>query len=342
MTGQPVGATFEDFTLGQRILHAGARTIGEGDASLHTALTGARGLLNSSDMGAALCGLTRRPMDCWLTFNLAFGLTVREISAGAIANLGYAEVIFASPLFAGDTIRCESEVIGLRPTSAGDRGIVYVRSVCRKADGALVLSWIRWVMLPRRTRGVLEMITTLPTLQSHINEAKLTSQCHVQPADVARICELSGSTYLWDDYQPGMEITHALRMTVTETEHMSATRLCQNLAQVHYASSSSEDKPLVYGGHVISLCQALAREGLENMLHHMAIHSGSHLRPVVAGSILSARTEVVSKSPLPERVDLGVLRLRLLGFACPADSTESELVLELDCSAVIPRKQTTA
>jgi len=84
------GNFFEDFRLGQRIVHATPRTATEGDVALYTGLYGTRFAVNSSDPFAASIGLPRAPLDDMLAFHLVFGKTVPDVSLNAIANLGYA------------------------------------------------------------------------------------------------------------------------------------------------------------------------------------------------------------------------------------------------------------
>jgi 2-methylfumaryl-CoA hydratase len=74
---------------------------------------------------------------------------------------------------------------------------------------------------------------------------------------------------LWESYAAGDRINHLLGMTIEEADHMSATRLYQNNARPHFDAlamrSSGTGRRLVYGGHVISVCRALAYDGLENV-----------------------------------------------------------------------------
>ena len=134
------GRFFEDFALGETIAHATPRTVTEGDASLYTALYGSRFAVQSSDAFARAVGYERAPIDDLLVFHIVFGKTVPDISLNAVANLGYAEGRFLEPVFPGDTLSATSQVIGLKQTSAGDSGIVYVRSTGRNQHGRTVLS----------------------------------------------------------------------------------------------------------------------------------------------------------------------------------------------------------
>ncbi len=91
------GNFFEDFSLGQEIVHATPRTVSEGDASLYTALYGTRFAVHSSDMFAMSLGFEAAPIDDMLAFHVVFGKTVPDISLNAVANLGYAAGRLAHP-----------------------------------------------------------------------------------------------------------------------------------------------------------------------------------------------------------------------------------------------------
>ena len=346
MTDQPdQGPWFDDFALGQHIVHAIPRTVSEGEAAVYFALTGARSPIASADETARLCGLPQRPLDYWLLFNLAFGKTVREISANAIANLGYAELRFLAPAFAGDTLRCESDVIGLRVTSKGDAGIVYVRSTCLNQRDEQILTWVRWVLLPRREVKRPRPDPEVPDLAVAVAPDQICCPLGLgDRATVNRWCEATGSARLWEDYKPGQLIVHPMAMKVEESDHMSATRLYQNLAQVHFIRGANQSPPLVYGGHVISLCQALAHDGLENLIHPVAVNAGRHRAPVRAGDELRAVTRIVDRYPVPDRSDIAAIRLRMLGLrnlsahtAAAVEPDDPNVVLDLDYTAVIPR-----
>ena len=84
------GNYFEDFWIGQEMVHATPRTVTEGDVSLYTALYGSRFAVHSSDVLAGDLGLAGAPVDDLLVFHVVFGKTVSEVSLNAVANLGYA------------------------------------------------------------------------------------------------------------------------------------------------------------------------------------------------------------------------------------------------------------
>ena len=119
------GNFFEDYRLGQTLVHAVPRTVTEGDRALYAALYPTRFALYSSDAFARACGLPRSPIEDLAAFHIVFGRTVPDVSLNAVANLGYAEGRFLQPVYPGDTLTATSEVIGLRETSSrqGRRGL---------------------------------------------------------------------------------------------------------------------------------------------------------------------------------------------------------------------------
>jgi 2-methylfumaryl-CoA hydratase len=144
------GYFFEDYTVGQHFVHAIPRTLTHGDTALYQALTGSRNPLHCSEPFARALGYPSTPVDDLLVFHIAFGKTVPDISYNAVANLGYAECRFVQPVYVGDTLRAESEVVGLKGNSNGKTGVVYVRSNCYNQRDEVVLTWVRWVMVHRR------------------------------------------------------------------------------------------------------------------------------------------------------------------------------------------------
>jgi 2-methylfumaryl-CoA hydratase len=345
MTALPRGNFLEDFKPGRTIRHGTPRTVTDGDIAVYMALTGSREAAQSADTTAKLCGLTRRPLDDWLVFNIAFGKTVGDISHNAIANLGYAEVRFLRPVFAGSTLRSETMVIGLREINTRNAGIVHVRSTCLDETDTPVLSWVRWVMVPKQADGRRIDTQVAPELLPLIPPQDIESHARLGSANALRAwCQATASTKLWDDYALGDGIDHPSGMTIEEADHMSAARLYQNTAQVHFVPktmvANEAGRRIVYGGHVISICYALSCEGLENRIHVAAVNSGKHTAPVFAGDVLYSKSTILDRQTIRHRSDIGLLRLRLIGSKAhdPEAAGGGLTVLELDYWAVIPRR----
>jgi 2-methylfumaryl-CoA hydratase len=344
------GNFFEDFRVGQEIVHATPRTLTEGDVSLYVALYGSRFAVNSSSAFAAAVGLPRAPVDDLLAFHVVLGKTVPDVSLNAIANLGYAMGRYGAPVYPGDTIRAHSTVIGLRQNKDGKSGVVYVRSVGSNQRGETVLDYRRWVMVRKRDGAAPAPLPVVPESADAVEAADLI----VPPLDLRGYDPaLAGSPHLWEDYEPGERIDHLDGTTVEESEHMMATRLYQNTARVHFNQHVERDgrfgRRIVYGGHVISIARSLSFNGLANAFKLVAINGGRHVAPTFAGDTVYAWTQVLDRMALPGRDDVGALRLRTVATKdrrCgdfPYKSADGQydpaVVLDFDYSALVPRRR---
>ncbi|HNB94465.1 MAG TPA: MaoC family dehydratase [Microthrixaceae bacterium] len=304
------GNFFEDFTLGQRIDHATPRTVTAGDRALYGALYPTRFALPSSDEFAAACGLSPAPVEELIGFHIAFGKTVPDISLNAVANLGYAECRFRRPVRPGDTLRSSSEVIGLKENSNGRTGVVWVRSTATDQHGRTAIDWARWVMVRKRDESAPAPEAVVPDLAPFVEPADLIVPDGLDLTAYDAVA--AGSPFRFDDYEVGEKIDHVDGVTLSEAEHMMATRLWQNTAKVHFNTEARDDgRRLIYGGHVISMARALSFNGLANAQLIAAINAGAHTNPAFAGDTVYAWSEVLDKAEL-DAPGVGALRLRLV------------------------------
>jgi len=343
------GNCFEDFRIGQVIRHATPRTVTVGDVALYTGLFGARFAVQSSDAFAKVIGYPRSPIDDLLVFHIVFGKTVPDVSLNAVANLGYAGCYFRAPLYPGDTLSALSEVIGLKENSSRKTGIVYVRTTGFNQNSAAVLEYVRWVMVRKRDEAAPAPGDHVPRLPTVLDAKVLGEACpalKIADYDFA----LSGSPYRFGDYEVGERIDHVDGVTVEEAEHQTATRLYQNTARIHFdlfgAKQGRFGRRLIYGGHVISLARALSFNGLANAFHIAAINGGRHVAPLFAGATVFAWSEVLAKADLPNRSDVGALRLRTVATSdkpCSdfplkiGDDYDPAVLLDLDYWVLMPR-----
>ena len=167
------GNFFEDFAVGQVLVHATPRTLTAGDVALYTGLYGPRFAVQSSDAFAKAVGYPRAPVDDLLVFHTVFGKTVPDISLNAVANLGYAECRFLKAVYPGDTLSATSEVIGLRENANKASGVVYVRTTGRNQDGATVLEYVRWVMVRKRDAASPAPAPVVPKTAERVDPATL-------------------------------------------------------------------------------------------------------------------------------------------------------------------------
>ena len=338
------GNFFEDFTVGQVIEHATPRTVTEGDRALYGAIYPTRFAVPSSAEFAASVGLAAHPVEELIGFHVAFGKTVPDVSLNAVANLGYAECRFHVPVVPGDTLRTRSEVIGLKENSNGRTGVVWVRSTSTNQRGEVAIDWARWVMVHKRSADAPAPETVVPTLADAVAAEDLVVPAGLDFSSYDVVA--AGEPHRFDDYEVGERIDHVDGVTLTDAEHMMATRLWQNTAKVHFNTEARPDgNRLVYGGHVISLARALSFNGLANAQLVAAINAGAHVAPAFAGDTVYAWSEVLDKASV-DAPGVGALRLRLVATKGRDESMTLRgddgkhapgVLLDLDYWAFVPR-----
>jgi acyl dehydratase len=149
------GRYFEEFEVGEIYEHRPGKTVLESDNHLFTLLTlNTHPLHFDAEYGAAT-EFGRNLVVSTYTLALLIGMSVTDISQKAIANLGMDEVRFTAPVFAGDTLYAESEVLAKRPSkSRPGQGIVTVRTLGKNQRGETVATFRRDMLIPARGQSV--------------------------------------------------------------------------------------------------------------------------------------------------------------------------------------------
>jgi itaconyl-CoA hydratase len=151
MTEVEGGRFFEDFKVGDVYRHETGRTLTETDNTWFTLLTCNTNEIHFNADYAAQTEFGKPLMNSGLTLALVTGLSVPDISRHIVANLGWDKVRLPAPVFAGDTIYAQSEVLETRPSkSRPGQGVVRVRTVGYKQDGTVVIEFERTVLVHSR------------------------------------------------------------------------------------------------------------------------------------------------------------------------------------------------
>jgi acyl dehydratase len=146
------GKYYDDLEVGMRIQHSTGRTITEMDNVMFSALTMNPQPLHLDEHYAAQTQFGRRLVNGIFTMGLMVGICVSDLTEGTIvANLGYDKVRHPKPVFHGDTIYVESEVLDKRESRSNpDRGIVTIKHTARNQDGVIVCELERTVMFHKK------------------------------------------------------------------------------------------------------------------------------------------------------------------------------------------------
>lgn len=146
------GLWFEEFRVGQTFAHALRRTVTEADNVFFSALTHNPAALHLDAEYMADTEYGQRIVNSCFTLGLMVGISVGDTTLGTtVANLGWDEVRFPAPLFHGDTVRVESEVLDVRESkSRPTAGIVTFAHTARKQDGTIVATCKRSALMHKR------------------------------------------------------------------------------------------------------------------------------------------------------------------------------------------------
>jgi len=149
------GRYFEDFKVGDVYEHRPGRTISEADNTWFTLLTMNQHPLHFDAEYAAKSEFGKPVVNSCLTLSIVAGMSVSDVSQKTIANLGWDKINLTSPVFIGDTLYAESEVLEKRESkSRPTQGIVSIRTIGKKADGTQFISYERTMLIPKRGHAV--------------------------------------------------------------------------------------------------------------------------------------------------------------------------------------------
>lgn len=154
-TRESFGRYYEDFEVGDVYEHRPGRTISEADNTWFTLLTMNNHPLHFDAVYAAKSEFGKPLVNSCLTLSIVVGMSVSDVSYKAIGNLGWNDIKLLSPVFAGDTLYAESEVLAKREShSRPTQGIVTVRTRGFNQDDTVVISFERTILVPKRGHGV--------------------------------------------------------------------------------------------------------------------------------------------------------------------------------------------
>jgi itaconyl-CoA hydratase len=149
------GRYYDDFVVGDVYEHRPGRTITESDNTWFTLITMNTHPLHFDKAYAAKSEFKRPLVNSCLTLSMVVGMSVSDISQKAIGNLGWNDIKLTAPVFVGDTIYAESEVLAKRESaSRPGQGLVTVRTIGKKDDGTQFISFERSALIFKRGHGI--------------------------------------------------------------------------------------------------------------------------------------------------------------------------------------------
>jgi itaconyl-CoA hydratase len=149
------GRYLEDFTVGDIYEHRPGRTITETENITFSLITMNSHPMHCDAAYAAKSEFGRLLVNSGFSLAIVLGMTVNDVSGKAIANLGWKEINLTGPVFCGDTLYAESEVLEKRESkSRPTQGIVTVKTSAYNQNGKPIMDFIRSALVPKRGYGV--------------------------------------------------------------------------------------------------------------------------------------------------------------------------------------------
>ena len=153
------GRYLEEFSVGDVYEHRPGRTITESDNTWFTLLTMNQHPLHFDRAYAERSEFGQVLVNSCLTLSTVTGMSVSDVSQKTIANLGWTDVKLTGPVFIGDTLYAESEVLEIRESkSRPTQGIVSIKTRGTKQDDTEVISFVRMMLIPKRGHAVDDQI----------------------------------------------------------------------------------------------------------------------------------------------------------------------------------------
>ena len=151
------GRFYEDFVVGDVYEHRPGRTITQADNIWFTLLTMNTHPIHFDEVYASKSEFGRCIVCSPFTLAVLVGMSVSDVSQKAIANLGWTDIKLTHPVFPGDTLYAESEVLSARESnSRPDAGIVQVRTLGKNQEGVVVCSFDRTILVQRKGHSLEE------------------------------------------------------------------------------------------------------------------------------------------------------------------------------------------
>jgi 2-methylfumaryl-CoA hydratase len=312
------GRFLEEFEVGTVYEHPWEVTVDDGLLAICAgSFLDASPVFASAHYARAL-GFRGRPVHPLALLNFGLSFSVHDVSEQAIAHLAYIDVRFPNAGYAGDTLHASSTVLGVKPASEGERGVVHVRTVLVAEDERVVCQFERKVLVKGRGKVAGGTACAPGHLPNPATEAAHSAVARL-PAVFDRPLAVrgkSGFPGFFEDFAPGDVICHDIGRTVSESEHMQLTYIFRNSHPLHfeepYARTGFAKTRVVYGGLVFGWVASLAsRDTTGNALWEAGFDKGAHPAGVVAGDTLYAASRVVKTESRGD--DAGLVTFKLVG-----------------------------
>lgn len=260
------------------------------------------------------------PASPLLVMNIVLSLGVQNNSEKAYANLGYYNMHFIKPVYAGDTLTAYSKVLEKRERGEGKPGIITLATIGLNQKGERVVQYMRKIMVPPAPEGY----EAPPFKASEYDIATFEDQAVIEIPEFEPTswkANLTGTNTMYENFSIGDVICSPNGRTITD-EHFAWTYKVGNTHPLHFdrmysqgQSGAMSGDPIVYGGLVFAWLLGLAsRDISENALWDLGYTEGYHTQPAKSGDTVYVISRVIGKQPVIEPVSAGAVQFQVIGL----------------------------
>ena len=314
------GKYLEDFTEGTVFKHPRGMTISAG--LLHdfaTTYLESNPLYLNQEYAKDL-GHPSIPASPLLVMNIALSLGVQNNSEKAYANLGYYNMHFLKPVYAGDTLVAYSKVAAKRERGESKPGIITLHTIANNQKGERVIQYERKIMVPGRPEGYEP--PPAQTSTESIDELPTEVSLELPNFDISKVSDsLTRNDTYYEDFNEGDIIVSPNGRTITD-EHFAWTYKVGNTHPLHFDKGYSKDQsgamsgdPIVYGGLVFAWLLGLAsRDTSENAIWDLGYTEGYHTQPAKSDDTIYVISRVLKKEIVDSKLGAGVIQFQVIGL----------------------------
>lgn len=269
-------------------------------------------------------GFDKLPASPQMVFNVVLSLGVQNDSEKVIANLGYYNAQFLTPVYPGDTVRAMTMVVDRKERGADKPGIVTIRTLGLNQRDEVVLQYERKLMVAYRG----DRLPTVPVAEGALPTFPWQENASVTlpdglPTALRHVpTSVTGWNTYAEDFTPGDIIVHNNGRTISD-EHFALTYQVGNTHPLHYDKVFSQSlsgpmsgNPIVYGGLVYAWLEGLSSRDLsENAIWELGFTEGYHTQPAFAGDTVFALTRILAVEDAPAELSnlASVVSLQFIG-----------------------------
>jgi 2-methylfumaryl-CoA hydratase len=320
ITKNSYGRYLEDFQQGSVFEHPRGMTLNQG--LLHDFATT---YLESNPLYLNLeyakeLGYQSIPASPLLVMNIILSLGVQNNSEKAYANLGYYDMHFLKPVYAGDTLRAYSKIAAVKDRGPGKPGIITLDTTGINQNNEIVIQYTRKIMVPPRPEGASSSEISPSSYDPPVAQENPTLQ--IPTFSYSTVTQsLTGKSTFYEDFSAQQVVLSPNGRTITD-EHFAWTYKVGNTHPLHFDKLYSQGQtgamsgdPIVYGGLIFAWLLGLGGRCVsENSIYDLGYTEGYHTQPAKSGDTIYVIHRVLSKDPIQSEYGAGPIQFQVIGL----------------------------